>query len=82
MAYGWGTKIPENDDLREWVRGKLAETSDDDEPFIVTKAIVVFEVEELGDRWRGHVHENCRDWDIVGLMTTTLTDVEAYRADN
>ena len=81
MGYGWGPKIPESNDLREWVRDKIIETSDDDEPFIVTKAVVVFEVEELGDRWRGIVNENCRDWDIVGLMRTTLTDVEAYCAD-
>jgi len=72
------------DTLRTWVHGEIVGDRGEmpDGPFSVTKAVVVYEVEDInGDRFLGSMWENFYQWDS-GLLKAALSEIEGYDADD
>ena len=81
MGYGWGPKIPGNDELREWIREQVADV-DDGGMFVVTKAVAIYEMEDIDGRCTGIMWENCMEHDLIGLMSLAMNDLREPSAND
>ena len=80
---GRGT-MDTSDVLREWIKGEVIRGSDSSlaGPFAVTKAVAVYEIEDVdGARYLGSMWENFCEWDS-GLLKTALHEIEGCDADD
>ena len=72
------------DTLRTWLHGEIDGDRGGtlDGPFTVTKAVVVYEVEDIdGNRFLGSMWENFSPWDS-GLLKAVLYELEGCDADD
>ena len=72
------------DALCAWVHDEIVEDRGDmlPGPFAVTKAVAVYEVEDIhGNRYLGSMWENFCEWDS-GLLTAALREIEGCNADD
>ena len=80
---GRGRMSDRTDALRTWIHDELAAGGHGPcGPFAVTKAVAVYEVEDLGGaRFLGSMWENFCEWDS-GLLSAALCEIEGCDADD
>jgi hypothetical protein len=72
----------ESDLLRSFVHDGVAAATEtvmaDPGSFVVTKAVVIYEIEDIEDRYFGMMWENCREWDMLGLIEGARAELRRH----